>query len=941
MAGIRREHNIGRLVQIKGNNKETFIVTTFSHDIALGSLVLHLRRISPLPREEANAIPISDLLPAELPAGAFPREALALLVSKSFAVSHFDGVVFSTRTVFKEYQFRPLMKYLKSRNMRLLIADEAGLGKTIETGYILIEELARSIMKRILIICPAGLRMKWQEELWRRFGLSFTIFDGASLQRLIESNQSFRAICSFDMMRAKGDLLSAIESSNPIDFLVIDEVHHLIGRENQTLRRELGVGLSRGSRRVVGLSATPLQIEIEDLKRVFEVILGHELDRTQFLADMNQTIVLNSVLKFVKLDEWTEEKAVSLYKSLAQSRHGNSIADEVLRLPKISSRPSESQRKEALSRLSLSLNLLNPFSELVTRTRRIDVDEARRRIVHNYPVKLSVLEEKGYVDGRLVNVSEAKLFQEIDELIADSFSHVHRLQLASCLPAMVDLLRKGTTGVAKWYQNMNELNQDLHLTANGKRVGGALTEEERQKCQRLVDSFGLVSVDTKWEHLLGILRRVQSRSSKAIIFTQWIPTQHYLSRRASQVQGLQTFSISGEDSGWQSERTLDEFKECEGGAILITTDLLSEGLDLQEANTVINYDFPYNPQKIEQRIGRVDRIGQAASEVEIHNLWVQGSIEEQILNILDHRLGIFQQALGDVSNFLKQGVAELTPEEGNLLEERLAIMKELNETSLFAGVEDLLDADVRTLRAKNAGSLNRFAWVVVARALSLSVGDQGLDYEDKPGTFSLGPFSEDDFTTIADWIGIRNSALVLRDIEANKDSRGFIELAKAPDSPGLFLPASHPLVMTSVVVTMNAVLMGDEHRDKPLYLVPTHKAASWKRPVSIFRYNSIDPTNLTTTLVYWAGLADGTFGKLAGRSMIDFQEYLEKVDLKQTSFGVRRETPPELIETVKLDWISWNQYTTSRSITGDSVENDSLAQNRFLLICMVDWENPE
>src|SRR5439155_22112256 len=103
-------------------------------------------------------------------------------------------------------------------------------------------ELARSIMKRILIICPAGLRMKWQEELWRRCGLSFTIFDGASLQRFIESNQSFRAMCSFDVMRAEGDLLSAIGNSNPIDFLVIDEVHHLIGRENQTLRRELGVG---------------------------------------------------------------------------------------------------------------------------------------------------------------------------------------------------------------------------------------------------------------------------------------------------------------------------------------------------------------------------------------------------------------------------------------------------------------------------------------------------------------------------------------------------------------------------------------------------------------------------------------------------------------------------------------------------------------------------
>lgn len=139
---------------------------------------------------------------------------------------------FQCNTIFKAYQFRPLLKYLVNNSRRLLIADETGLGKTIETGYILANELCNGSLQRVVILCPANLQHKWQGELWHRFGLRFDVVTGRTfLSSLLDKRRKFQFIASIDCLRSIGKSgMAKISSDNGIDLLIIDEIHHMIGR---------------------------------------------------------------------------------------------------------------------------------------------------------------------------------------------------------------------------------------------------------------------------------------------------------------------------------------------------------------------------------------------------------------------------------------------------------------------------------------------------------------------------------------------------------------------------------------------------------------------------------------------------------------------------------------------------------------------------------------
>lgn len=273
-----------------------FLVTDLSFDVRIGRYVAHLRRILPQPTVMVEPAPLSDFEDIPPSDRRYGRDALTHLVAGALYGSlESEGALFTARTSFKEYQFRPLIKYLHSPDRRILIADEAGLGKTIEAGYILIEELARSKLGRIVVLCPASLRTKWRDELWRRFGLHFDIATGGALMRCLNSDEPFHVIASFDSLWAKSNLSDSLSQVNPIDLLVIDEVHHLIGRGGETIRRTLGLALSKRSHRVVALSATPIQLEFDDLRRVLEVVLGRSMDYAGFRRDID-TRLTDSVI---------------------------------------------------------------------------------------------------------------------------------------------------------------------------------------------------------------------------------------------------------------------------------------------------------------------------------------------------------------------------------------------------------------------------------------------------------------------------------------------------------------------------------------------------------------------------------------------------------------------------------------------------------------------
>ena len=213
------------------------------------------------------------------------------------ASSKFTGVLttFNSRTEFKEYQFRPLLKFLRSPSRRILIADEVGLGKTIEAAYIIVEQLASGHTERVLILCPAGLRQKWRDELWHRFGLYFEITNARGLGRLLSAKRGFLAIVSYDSHWDRRDSESV--GMDSIDLIVIDEAHNLIGRGGDTQGGRSHSTCLALSNSAITLSATPIHLQIDDLRRVLEVTLGKKIERASFEEEATISSLINKTIR--------------------------------------------------------------------------------------------------------------------------------------------------------------------------------------------------------------------------------------------------------------------------------------------------------------------------------------------------------------------------------------------------------------------------------------------------------------------------------------------------------------------------------------------------------------------------------------------------------------------------------------------------------------------
>ncbi len=292
------------LIRIK-NQTGTYFVTNIIE--SLTQKEAELRRVG-LESKEFVYKPIESL--EQLP---FPfREPLdyftQLIVQGLKSNSEKFQTAFQCNTIFKHYQLRPLLKFASNPERRLLIADETGLGKTIETGYILLNEIVSRNIKRIVVLCPASLQNKWQGELWQKFGLRFEIVTGKILlDSILNTKKSFQFIASIDCIRSfdENDLLKI--KDNEIDLLVIDEIHHMIGRSGDILRRKFGIGLSLIADGVIGLTATPVQLEMMDLKRILDVIKPGALTDNEFNIAVWINSHLNRLYKLLGQSPWTKE----------------------------------------------------------------------------------------------------------------------------------------------------------------------------------------------------------------------------------------------------------------------------------------------------------------------------------------------------------------------------------------------------------------------------------------------------------------------------------------------------------------------------------------------------------------------------------------------------------------------------------------------------------
>ena len=580
---------------------------------------------------------------------------------------------------FYPYQFKPVLKFINSPTERLIIADEVGLGKTIESSLIWIELQARRQAQRLLVICPKILANKWRDELREKFLLDARVvsFEGLSQEikevKKVGSSHSFVLIATYTGLRPPRAELSLLEEPpdvephglpktkilrelyhwpldyDPFDLVIFDEAHYM--RNPATTTFHLGKGIATNAGAVLCVSATPVNNSNTDLhsllrltdesffetQGLFEELLDANRPAVQACNALARTPVDKGLLEFA-IKGMKESKFISespLFKQFIEKTTCLDLQD-----------------KEQIAKcqdLGEKLNLLGGY---INRTRRVQVKENRPiRVPHVltiqyspeemqlYQTILQIVRNKCIMDNRRFHVFQVMGLQ---------------LRTASCLPVIAKEIRDGRFGDPR----------DLFDESLGGEVLDDFSDEDIEEdlsqagVEKLLE-YDFEGNDSKYRKLKQMLYDLDNE--KIIIFAYYRPTLAYLQCRLV-ADGINVASIHGGILNEQRWREIERFEDPHGPRILLSSEVGSEGIDLQFCRVMINYDLPWNPMRVEQRIGRIDRVGQQAKRLTIVNFKVQDTIEERLYDRLHSKLDRFANSLGDLESVIGKEVQNLTIE---------------------------------------------------------------------------------------------------------------------------------------------------------------------------------------------------------------------------------------------------------------------------------------
>lgn len=545
----------------------------------------------------------------------------------------------ASKTIFKAYQFIPLLKFINSDISRLLVADEVGLGKTIEAGHIMLELKARKQFKNVLIICPKSLQPKWKTELEDKFGLNFKIYDCIKelTTDLSDRDGVVRGIINYEKIRHDKNkpnaLISLLENNNKVLSLVVcDEAHKMRNRGRLTYKgAEI---IMEHTKAALFLTATPIMIGSENLFNLLHLLdensfsnygifeagrqrnipfvkalrdiknnniplnqIGHELSS----AEINVSIVINDV---IRTHEYTVDDYFSSFPVYRR------LMDNLM---------SGEDTINTRVQIQNDLTLMSPMSSIFSRTRKRDVTtdwtQAERK-PHRCSVSLTP-NEKVMAD-RAISECELEL-----GLYYNSFGEPVMEQGGTL--KLLSLKQQLASSVYAFFNNREDL-----LSGIDKFAG-----HEDGKVNTLVD----------------IIKKVFTGKKKIIVFSRYINTLEYLKIRLSKL-GYGCVTIHGEAKDRSEE--LEKFRTNESIQVLLSSEVGSEGLDMQFCNAIVNYDLPWNPMVVEQRIGRIDRFGQQSPIVNIYNMVATDSIQELVYDRLLSRIGVFRESIGDLEAILEE-----------------------------------------------------------------------------------------------------------------------------------------------------------------------------------------------------------------------------------------------------------------------------------------------
>lgn len=596
------------------------------------------------------------------------------------------------------HQLYALKRAMSGERVRYLLADEVGLGKTIEAGLILRELKLRGRAKRILVVAPKGLVRQWQAEMWLHFGEKFRFIepsdlaafrqwrseDGATQDNLWLMHD--QVICSLDSVKPlegrRGWSAAQLETYNRErfedlvaahwDLVIIDEAHRLGGSTEQVARYQLGAALAEATPDLLLLSATPHQGKTDQFMRLMQLLDGEAFpDERSVRRERVQPFVIR-----------TEKRA-------AVNAEGNPLF-----LPRMT-------RLQAVSwqaRHSAQRQLYEAVSDYVRHGYNQAMAQKQRHIGF-----LMILMQ------RLVTSSTAAIRAMLEK----------RQEILNAPPAQMRLFTPDA--VDEWADLDGQSQLDWAAQLDG-------WEREQSEVAMLLDlarQTEAAGTDAKAEALLELMYTLQQEENnptlKVLIFTEFVSTQTMLADYLAS-RGFSVVMLNG--SMDLDARTQVQQAFAEEARVLISTDAGGEGLNLQFCHVIVNFDMPWNPMRIEQRIGRVDRIGQK-HVVRAINLVLEDTVEHRVRQVLEEKLEVIAQEFGVDKAADVMDCAEAEP----LFEQ--VFVQGLNNP---AAVEQECDALAAHLRTTLVQSQKNSDLLGSAHALN---ADDARKWRDHPAQFWL------------------------------------------------------------------------------------------------------------------------------------------------------------------------------------------------------------
>jgi len=574
----------------------------------------------------------------------------------------------ASQTDFYAHQFKPVLKFLNSPVGRLLIADEVGLGKTIEAMYIWKELQSRADARRLLIVCPAMLRQKWQDDLRQRFNIFAEIVDAKDLllraRTCLETQQTqpFACIASLEGLRPGRNWedenitnhraeLARLLDANPatdefgiFDLAVFDEAHYL--RNASTANNRIGRLIRDASRHLILLTATPVQVHSNNLYQLLRLISPEDFFNELIFESMLEA---NSPVIQALRALWTHPPRLEQAKAeLATAVRSEYLANNrLLHAVRDVLAEADTLNEEQRVNLGYKLEKISLLGQYISRSRKRDVLPNRvKRAPQTLAVRFSSLEKEIYdhITDQIKQQTQGKQGVSVFRLIA------RQRQMASCMIAALEAWK--TDGILDDLIN-ESLWEDFGLPSDQEEdADGQALPSLQFSTLRQVDLVDLEHQDGKYRELRKFLKRElgQNPAEKFVIFAYFRGTLQYLQRRL-EADGITTSLIMGDmgDAKWD---IVKDFRQDNGPSVLLSSEVGSEGIDLQHCRFLVNYDLPWNPMKVEQRIGRLDRLGQKAERISIVNFSLEDTVEERILERLYERIEVFQESIGDLENIL-------------------------------------------------------------------------------------------------------------------------------------------------------------------------------------------------------------------------------------------------------------------------------------------------